>query len=53
MASPRDKFIDLDNALLDCLKSAIKKGEDPTLKQALDQELNDDEGTEEPGGGWV
>ena len=53
MASPRDKFIDLDNALLDCLKSAIKKNNDPTLQQALDQELKEDESDEEPGGGWV
>lgn len=53
MASPRDKFIDLDNALLDCLKSAIKKKDDPSLQKALDQELNDEPERDEPGGGWV
>ena len=53
MALPRDKYIDLDNALLDCLKSAIKKGDNPSLQRALDQEVNDEPEQEEPGGGWV
>lgn len=53
MASPRDKSIDLDNALLDCLKSAIKKNDNPSFKKALDQELDNEPEREESGGGWV
>lgn len=42
MAVPRDKIIDLENALKDCVDSELKNGKTPTLKQALDKELGKD-----------
>lgn len=44
MKTHKDKTIDLEFALHDCVNSEIKTGKVPTLKEALDKEL----GKEEP-----
>lgn len=50
----RDKKIDLDNALLDCMKAEISKGKAPSLEEALEDELGKDEKENESrGNGWV
>lgn len=52
MEKKRDRFIDLENALLDCIRDVMKKDTDPTLQEALNQELDTNESEdEEPG--WV
>jgi hypothetical protein len=48
----RDNKIDLDNALLDCIKDAMKKGTDPSLKQALKNELGE-EPEQDDGPEWI
>jgi len=50
---PRDKKIDLENALNDCMKSYIKKGITPTLKQALDNELVEGEEIDQNEPEWI
>jgi hypothetical protein len=51
---PRDKKIDLDNALLDLFKVDIKGGKPSSLDEALKDELGKDEQeNESTGTGWV
>lgn len=51
---PRDKKIDLDNALLDLFKVDIKGGRPSSLDEALKDELGKDEQEyDKPGDGWV
>lgn len=51
----RDKSVDLDNALLDCMKVDIRKGKPPSLDEALEDELGKDEPDDGrgKGTGWV
>lgn len=55
MPKQRDRKIDLDNALLDCMKGDIKKGQISTLEEALEDELGKDEPDDGRGKntGWV
>ena len=51
---PRDKKIDLDNALLDLFKVDIKGGRPSSLEEVLNDELGKDEQeNERSGDGWV
>ena len=57
MRKRRDAGVDLDNALLDCMKIDVRnksgRAKIPTLEEALQDELGKDDEDERRGDGWV